>query len=315
MSNLKLLYPVRTPDNRLLLPAGTVLSEETMDALISSSKDVPRRASSLLMYGSVKEDLVNFISQPPYNIIFADQEQIAELLNVLESVNIVVPVLQSLDYFKQYDLLTYSHILVVSAVSTLLAKKLLSDHKGLIQEAAIAPAHDFGKICIPLQILNKADPLTRSELSIMRHHPVAGYVLLSYYLRDHHSLAVRVARDHHERRDGSGYPRGIRLTDPMVEIVAVADVYDALISSRPYRPVSYDNRTALEEITSMAERNQIGWKVVKALVACNRKSKPHFTECEVSVEKRGSPPSGNVYGVMSDEKRHLPDAIDNKKVN
>ncbi len=302
MSNLKLLYPVRTQDNRLLLPAGTVLSEETMDALISSSKDVSHRASSLLMCGSVKEDLVNFISQPPYNIIFADQEQIADLLNLLESVNIVVPVLQSLDYFKQYDLLTYSHILVVSAVSTLLAKELLSDHRGLIQEAAIAPSHDFGKICVPLQILNKADPLTRSELSILRHHSVAGYVLLSYYLRDHQSLAVRVARDHHERRDGSGYPRGIRLTDPMVEIVAVADVFDALISSRPYRPISYDNRTALEEITSMAERNQIGWDVVKALVACNRKSKPHYTECEVSVEKRGTPPPDNIYGVIAEEK-------------
>jgi len=304
MSNLKLLHPVRTPDNLLLLPAGTVLSEETMDALISSSKDLSHRASSLLMYGSVKEDLVNFISQPPYNVIFADQEQIADLLNLLDSVNIVVPVLQSLDYFKQYDLPTYRHILVVSTVTTLLAKEILSDHSNLIQEAATAPAHDFGKICVPLQILNKADPLTRSEMSILRHHSVAGFVLLSYYLRNHQSLAVRVARDHHERKDGSGYPRGIRLTDPMVEIVAVADAYDALISSRPYRPVAYGNRTALEEITSMAERNQTGWDVVKALVAFNRKSKPHYTECEVAVEKRGTPPPDNIYGVIADEKGH-----------
>ena len=316
MSNLKLLYPVHTPDKRLLLPAGTVLSEETMDALISSSKDESYRASSVQISSSIKKDLVNFISQPPYHVIFSDQEKISDLFNLLDSVNIVIPVLQSLDYFKQYDLLTYRHILVVSAVSTLLAKELLSDHKGLIQEAAIAPpAHDFGKICVPLQILNKTDPLTRSELSILRHHPVAGYVLLSYYLRDHQSLAVRVARDHHERRDGSGYPRGIRLMDPMVEIVAVCDVYDALISSRPYRPISYDNRTALEEITSMAERNQIRWEAVKALVACNRKAKPNFTECEVSLEKRGVPPPGNVYGVISDEKSPLPDANDIKKVN
>ena len=302
MSDLKLLYSVHTPDNRLLLPAGTLLSEETMDALISSSKDESYRASSVQISSSIKNDLVNFISQPPYHVIFADQKQIANLLNLLDSVNIVAPVLQSLNYFKQYDLLTYRHILVVSAVSTLLAQELLSDYKGLIQEAAIAPAHDFGKICVPLQILNKVDPLTRSELSILRHHPVAGYVLLSYYLKDHQSLAARVARDHHERKDGTGYPCGIQLTDPMVEIVAVADVYDALISSRPYRPVSYDNRTALEEITSMAERNQIGWDVVKALVACNRKSKPHYTECEVSAEKRGTPPPDNIYGVIAKEK-------------
>ena len=87
-----------------------------------------------------------------------------------------------------------------------------------------------------------------------------------------------------------------------MEIVTVSDVYDALISSRPYRPIAYDNRTALEEITAMAERNEIGWNVVRALVARNRKSKPHHNECEVSVEKRGTSPPGNVYGVIVEEK-------------
>jgi HD-GYP domain-containing protein (c-di-GMP phosphodiesterase class II) len=47
----------------------------------------------------------------------------------------------------------------------------------------------------------------------------------------------------------------------MVEIIVACDVYDALVSPRPYRPVSYDNRTALEEIINMAEKNQIGWEV------------------------------------------------------
>ena len=98
--------------------------------------------------------------------------------------------------------------------------------------------------------------------------------------------------------------------DRMVEIVTVSDVYDALISSRPYRPIAYDNRTALEEITAMAERNEIGWNVVRALVARNRKSKPHHSECEVSVEKRGISPPGNVYGVIVEEKS-CPDANDN----
>ena len=60
-------------------------------------------------------------------------------------------------------------------------------------------------------------------------------------------MAARVARDHHEFRDGSGYMRGVKLNDPMVEIVAVCDIYDGLLSPRPYRTAAYDNRTALEE--------------------------------------------------------------------
>ncbi|HID30999.1 MAG TPA: HD domain-containing protein, partial [Desulfobacterales bacterium] len=171
-------------------------------------------------------------------------------------------------------------------------------------------AHDFGKVCVPLHILAKSDPLTWSEKNILRHHTTAGYVLLSYYFQDKENFAARVARDHHERRNASGYPRAIRLMDSMVEIVAVSDVYDALISMRPYRPIPYDNRTALEEITRMAERNEIGWKVVRALVGHNRKTKPACNDCTVSAEKRGSPPPGNLYGVFAEE-NSAPDTDDN----
>ena len=163
------------------------------------------------------------------------------------------------------------------------------------------PTHDFGKINIPLQVLKKTDPLTRTERSILEHHSLAGYVLLSYYLQDIHGFAFRVARDHHERNDGSGYPLGRHLNDLLVEIVVVSDIYDALISPRPYRPTSYDNRTALEEITSLAWQGKLNWGVVQALVACNGKSRPHYSECTVSMEKRGSPPADNRYGIIAEE--------------
>jgi HD-GYP domain-containing protein (c-di-GMP phosphodiesterase class II) len=86
----------------------------------------------------------------------------------------------------------------------------------------------------------------------------------------------------------------------MVEIVAICDIYDALTSRRPYRPVSFDNRTALEEITKMAEKNEVSWEVVQALVAHNRKGKPHFTECSISLDKRGVTPPNNLYGIRAD---------------
>jgi HD-GYP domain-containing protein (c-di-GMP phosphodiesterase class II) len=86
-----------------------------------------------------------------------------------------------------------------------------------------------------------------------------------------------------------------------VEIVAACDVYDALISPRPYRVSIYDNRTALEVITAMAEEAKIGWDVVQVLVSHHRKGKPRPEECKVSVEKRGNPPEGNLYGIVLDD--------------
>ncbi|HXX80726.1 MAG TPA: HD domain-containing phosphohydrolase [Thermodesulfovibrionales bacterium] len=301
MSVLISRFPVHTLDRKVLLPAGAEISGETLDALISSRKTVSYDNLSLLQHGSVKEDILTFLGTPPCHVIFSDPRQVTELLHLMDTVHLALPFLESLDYFKEHDSYTYRHILMVFAFSTLLAKDLLPDYKDWIQQAATGPTHDFGKVCVPLDILKKTAPLTRAERRIIEHHTTAGYVLLCYYLGDPLHPAARVARDHHERRDGSGYPQGIGLMDLLVEIICVADVYDALISPRPYRVASYDNRTALEEITSLAEQNKISWDVVRALVAHNRREKPHFSKCDVSYEKRGKPPQGNVHGIIAED--------------
>ena len=298
---MKLRYPVYDIDNRLLLPAGTEVSEDVLEDLISSNNSTSFQTRSLLEHGSVRADIVKFLRQPPYQLIFPEKEDLDKLLKQMEKVQFVLPFLRSLDYFKQNDFTTYSHLLNVFALSTLLANDLIPDYEERIREAAAGPAHDFGKLTVPLKILKKTGPLTRAEREILDHHTIAGYVLLSYYKKDPHSLAGRVARDHHERNDGSGYPRGIDLDDRMVEIVAVSDVYDALVSLRPYRPVSYDKRSALEEIVRLAEQNKVSWDVVKALVAHSRTDKPHYQDVEIPLEKRGAPPPGNVYGIIAEE--------------
>ena len=298
---MKLRYPVHDIDNRLLLPAGTELSEDVLEDLISSNQFKSFQTLSLLEHGSVRGDIIKFLRQPPYQLIFPEKEDIDKLLKQMEKVQFELPFLRSLDYFKKHDFTTYSHLLNVFALSTLLAGDLIPDYDERIREAAAGPAHDFGKLTVPLKILKKTGPLTRSEREILDHHTIAGYVLLSYYKKDPHSLSGRVARDHHERNDGSGYPRGIDLDDRMVEIVAVSDVYDALVSLRPYRPISYDKRSALEEIVGLAEQNKVSWDVVKALVAHSRTDKPYYQEVEIPLEKRGAPPPGNVYGIIAEE--------------
>lgn len=301
MTDLKLFCPVYTLDNKLLLPAGSMLSAETLNALISSNRDPDYQECSLIGHGSIKKDMLQFLTEPPYDVIFAGEKEISTILKVTEKINLILPLLQSLDYFKQHDPYTYRHILMVFALSTLISKDFLSDHEDRLKGIASGPTHDIGKICTPLNILRKTKPVTQAELNNLKHHSIAGYVLLSYYLRDTGHLFARVARDHHEKKDGSGYPAGIRLEDLIVEIIAVSDVYDALISPRPYRPVSYENRAACEELTAMAEKGKIKVEVVQALIAHDRKSKPHYRECVLSKEKRSSPPPVNFHGVI-DEK-------------
>ncbi len=301
MPGLILQYPVRALDNQVLLPADTPLNEETLDAVIGSQRAYSHETYPLLLHGSVKEDCLNFLSTPPYVTIFSDEKEIDDLLNLLEAAHFSIPILQSLDYFKQHDFYTYAHVLMVFALSTLLAKDLIPDYQECIRLSATGPTHDIGKICVPLHILKKTTPLTRRERGFLEHHAAASFVLLSYYYKDVQHLACKVALDHHERRDGSGYPRSILLQDPIVEIIAASDIYDALIKPRPYRSAAYDNRAALEEITEMAEQNKIGWDVVKALIGHSRKSNPHYREVTISAEKRGSPPSYNAYGKIAEK--------------
>jgi len=299
---LRLSYPVHTIGGQLLLPAGTVLSPGTLEELISSNRAAPYPASSLLGHRMVKDDMLRLMNRPPYGTIFPDEEKIAKVMMLMEPVRLVAPILESLDYFKEHDYHTYCHVLMVFALVTLIARDLMPDHGEWIHDVATSPTHDIGKTCAPPHILKKQTPLTKAEKGMLDEHATAGYVLLSYYHKDQENFAAIVARDHHERRDGSGKPRGIELTDRMVEIVAACDVYDALISPRPYRPVAYDNRTALEEITRMAESKKIGWDVVRALVAHNRKGHADPESTEVSLEKRGLPPRDNYYGVIEEDR-------------
>jgi len=301
LASLILRYPVRTLEGEELLPAGAPLTDARLSGLVASGAVRKFPQTALLEYGTLRRDLHAFTRQGAYRVIFDDPEGFNAVLSLMERTLLPVPVLEVIRYFQRNDPYTYRHTLMVFALSCLLARDLGHERREVLLEAVAGPLHDIGKISVPLEVLKKTTPLVRSERRLLEHHPVAGHVLLCYYLGNPKRFASKVARDHHERKDGSGYPRGIRLKDRLLEIVAACDVYDALISPRPYRRVSYDNRTAIEEITAMAEKGQIRWEIVRALVAHNRKHRPPLQECKVSLEKRGTPPEGNLYGIVLED--------------
>jgi HD-GYP domain-containing protein (c-di-GMP phosphodiesterase class II) len=306
MMTMRIRYPIHTLDNRLLFSSGALLTEETLESFVQSCKDYSYRTYPFLSHGSLKKDCLSLLKTQPYANFFSNKEELDTLLNLLERVRVPFPIALTMDYFKRYDFYTYAHILMVFALSTLLAKDLVANYQDYIESSASGSTHDIGKICVPLNILMKPTPLTKMERDFLEHHAVSGFVLLCYYYKDLRHLSCKVALEHHERRDGSGYPQGIILNDPMVEIIAASDVYDALIKPRPYRSTAYESRTALEEIVKMTEQNKIGLDVVKALIAHHRQSRPHYSEITISTEKRGSPPVDNAYGILTEKEKTDP---------
>ncbi len=296
MLERRLTHAVTDLEGNLLLDAGTRLTSQCMHDFL---KDRPNvfPTCPLLNYRQVRTDLVAFFEQPPYDVIFSSADRQQVLLDIAGEVIMPEAVMESLYRFRDLDFYTYRHILLVFALSILIARELIDDRQSLLQEVMAGPTHDIGKLCVPTRILTKEAPLTKAEVAHLRHHSLAGYVLLAYYFKDADILAARVARDHHERRDGSGYPLGLPIDNLMIDIIMVSDVYDALISPRPYRPISFDNRTALEEITRQAAAGIISETVARVLVALNRRARPHFSQCVLSTERRGSPPTDNRYGI------------------
>jgi len=100
-----------------------------------------------------------------------------------------------------------------------------------------SPMHDIGKIMIPQEVLHKDGPLSKNEFETMKDHTTKAYKLLQYSSRQLIQAAGIIAHEHHEKWDGSGYPRGLKGEEIHIygRIVAIADVFDALTHKRSYK--------------------------------------------------------------------------------
>jgi len=132
---------------------------------------------------------------------------------------------------------TGEHIRRIGLFSAVLAEQLGWDQEQVDNIRITAPMHDVGKIGIPDNILRKPGPLTEEEFTIIKKHPLIGSQILNNPEIPLLAMAQDIALYHHEKWDGSGYPYGLvgEAIPRSAQIVALADVYDALSNDRVYR--------------------------------------------------------------------------------
>jgi putative two-component system response regulator len=191
------------------------------------------------------------------------------LVHIDELKNTHLELIQRLGRAAEFkDNETGMHVIRMSHVSGRIALEMGMDAGFAEQLVHAAPMHDIGKIGIPDHVLLKPGKLDDEELAIMRTHPQLGAEILDKSNSQLIRLAHTVALYHHEKWDGSGYPFGLKGEEIPIEarIVAVADVFDALLSKRPYKE-AWPVEKAVEEIKSQINRH-FDPQVVAAMLSC-----------------------------------------------
>lgn len=205
-----------------------------------------------------------------------------ELIHQLsQAQKVTILALAKLTEYRDWE--TGSHLERIMKYTELLAHELSTykNFKNYISDEYIndlvssCPLHDIGKVGIPDQILHKPGKLTTEEFEIMKSHTIIGGDTIheaeqKIKNRSYLNLGKEVAYYHHEKWDGTGYPRGLKQDEiPLsARIVAIADVYDALTSKRPYKE-AFDHRKAADIIKKSA-RTHFDDMVVRAFIHCEK---------------------------------------------
>lgn len=177
--------------------------------------------------------------------------------NLMNAINSTDAIAVDISALKTSDEYTFKHSVDVATMSMVLAKQQGLSQKQIYEIGVAGLLHDIGKTKIPLDILNKPARLTDEEFAVMKQHPVFGYRMIKD--RDEFSNEICMAvLQHHEKMNSKGYPIGFpsdKITQ-YARILTIADIYDALVTERPYKS-AFSQRDAVEMIMSMTDELDI----------------------------------------------------------
>lgn len=266
------------------------------DLLIKKERDITpavikniRKMSSY--HRQVRVPLKNSVIFTDFQTIFNDFRYVTlferpvsrkDILKVAGKLKLENDLIFELSNMKKNLPYTYYHVLVVAGFAIKLS--LLSGNmhydKEIVSHCGFT--HDIGKTRIPISVLEKVAKLTLAERAIIETHPAAGYLLLNYYLKRDRVICSLAGLDHHEKLDGSGYPRGIRRVNKYTQLISPVDIMDALMTRRPYRRKVFSLRATLDYLLKEADANRLNKRAVLTLISLARKTKPTVGAMKIS---------------------------------
>ncbi len=246
-------YVKRFPNSKY----ANMLLKEGMSALVLFPIYKGENCIGLLIFGFARKEDINERNLKHLQFTGYLTKVLYQKATLIESL-LVNTIFGFARLVEQKDKETAMHLQRMAHYSRAIATKLIGHPEFTILTPLVAqqifeqaPLHDIGKVGIPESILLKPTQLTREEFEIMKQHTIIGYNILQEidnkivesYGRPFFEVGKRIARHHHERWDGTGYPDGLKGKEipPCARIVAVADVFDALTTKRTYKEAfNYD---------------------------------------------------------------------------
>lgn len=296
-------------DGTLIVSQGEIINARIIEEIQLKSPSNPSK-KLLLKETELFDDIFGVLNETNFQVIFNTEESKNTILDVVKEINLTPEIVKELEFFKIKDFYTYRHVLITTAMTVRMVMDLFADVEMVKNAASTALTHDFGKSRIPLNILQSSKKLDYEEFTYIQEHPWIGFLLLTYYTghaESHHSL---VSFNHHEKNDGSGYPRGICVDDPITQLITINDMFDALISHRPYRMEPFNIRGALDYLCDEAEMKRLNMKGVKLLISYNRKNNTPPDSIIYSHDHLGYRPPDELNHYSSHEDFEEPDFDD-----
>lgn len=237
-------------DQNLLMQEDEIIAPETLQKIeklkvadrtkVQLDESVRARVAdgvSFLYSNTESKDFVNTTNSIADDLMHA--------INANDAIAVDISVLKVSDEY------TFKHSVDVATMAMIIAKKTGMAREEVYDIGVTGLLHDIGKSKIPNEILNKPGKLTDEEFAIMKHHPIYGYRILenNEELSDKIKLGVL---QHHEKINGKGYPMGVdaEQISTFAKIISVVDIYDALVTERPYK-LGLSPRDAVEMIMAM----------------------------------------------------------------
>lgn len=146
---------------------------------------------------------------------------------------------------RTWDESLFQHSVAVADLAVLVARELGFSREEIVAVQLGGFLHDFGKTTWPKYLISKQE-LNSDNYKIIQVHPLTGAALVKEHIPDVDELVLRIIEEHHEKQDGTGYPRALREVGPLSKVVSAVECFVALTEERPYRNKAYAPGEAVE---------------------------------------------------------------------